>query len=64
MHLTPAEIDVLEGVMSGEPLAVIAARRGTSRATVKTQMEAIRLKLGAATQAHAVAIYLRREGTP
>ncbi len=44
--LTPAELEVLEGVALGREPAAIAARRGSSLATVQTQIKTLLRKMG------------------
>lgn len=57
--LSPSERDVLRLASYGLPLRWIAAVRGTSIHTVRTQLERARLTLGANGTVHAVAIAIR-----
>ena len=61
MKLTPAEKAVLLAICEGKTDKVIARIMGKSAITVRHQVHDIRLKLGANTRAHAVAIYLAPE---
>ncbi len=54
-RLTPRELDVLGLVAAGETSAGIAGRLDISVATVRTHVEHVRTKLGAATRAAVVA---------
>lgn len=57
--LTETEASIVEQLADGMTAVEIAAARGTSRYTVKTQIERARTKAGAHTSAHLVAVYLR-----
>lgn len=52
--VTPAETDVVRGVLAGESNAAIAARRGTSVRTVANQLAALFKKLGVGSRAELV----------
>lgn len=52
--VTPAEADVVRGVLAGESNAAIAARRGTSVRTVANQLAALFKKLGVGSRAELV----------
>lgn len=54
-RLTPRELEVLALVAAGETTAGVAKRLGLSAATVRTHVESVRGKLGAATRAAMVA---------
>ena len=56
--LTPRQREVLALTAAGETAAGIAALLGVSPETAQNHMEAVRLRLGAATQAHAVYLAL------
>ena len=59
LDITEAEREVLLLAAEGHPKHRIAAIRGTSLHTVKTQVESALKKLGARHTAHAVAMVLR-----
>lgn len=52
--LTPAERDVVRGVLAEESNAAIAARRGTSARTVANQLASLFRKLGVGSRAELV----------
>lgn len=58
--LTDRELEVLRSVADGLDLAAIARALFLSPHTVKSHAATMRAKLGATTQAHAVAIGFRR----
>lgn len=57
--LTTREIEVLQLKADGLMAVQIAERLGISRNTVRTHMEHVRIRLGAFSTPHAVAIALR-----
>lgn len=57
--LTKAQSEVAAGVADGETVEVIAARRGTSVLTVRTQLKQVFGKTGARTQAELVGLVHR-----
>ncbi len=59
--LTPRETDVLALMVEGLTNPQIAARLVVSRATVRTHVSSILMKLGAATRSEAVALALRHK---
>ncbi len=55
--LTPAELDILQGIVAGASLAEIAARKKRSLATVRTQAKALLRKTEAKSQLELVRIF-------
>jgi DNA-binding CsgD family transcriptional regulator len=54
--LSAAESELLDGLLGGLRLAEIAASRGTSRETARSQLKSIFRKTGVATQSDLVAL--------
>jgi DNA-binding CsgD family transcriptional regulator len=57
--LTPAEAEVASGLAGGEPRAAIAARRGASLQTVRSQIKAVFAKLGVTRERELLALLVR-----
>lgn len=54
VHLTPRQLDVLQGMAAGQPNKRIALNLGLSEGTVKLHVAAVLDALGAANRTHAV----------
>lgn len=54
LHLSRAEAEVVAGLMHGDNLPTIAARRGTKIETIRGYLKSARLKLGCHTQSELV----------
>lgn len=54
LHLSRAEAEVVAGLMHGENLPMIAARRGTTVETIRGYLKSARRKLGCHTQSELV----------
>jgi len=60
-HLTPRQIDVLQGLAAGQPVKGIASRLGISETTARNHVAAILRRLGCHSQLEAVAEARRLE---
>jgi DNA-binding NarL/FixJ family response regulator len=58
--LSPREVEVMNLACQGLTAPQIAAKLGTSPATVRTQRERLMTKLGASTMAQAVFLWMER----
>jgi len=62
--LTTSEIKALQAVADGDRSADVAARNGTTAATVKTTVWRAMQKLGADNRSHLIAVALRAGARP
>ncbi len=60
LRFTPAETDILSGILSGFSVEAIAARRGVSRETVRSQLKSLYAKTGARRQADLIRLLVER----
>ncbi len=58
-RLTPNEVEILSRLAEGESVAEIAESWGRSKTVIYRQLESARRALGAKSDAHAVALFLK-----
>ena len=62
-HATPAQLDIMERLVTGKCIGEIAHARGVSRRTVEIQLQNLRDRFNARNCYHLVAMYCRGEIT-